>query len=150
MRTALTRWTPTADLFRDRMSRFIDEAFNDFVSPGLSLEAASTRPWMPAVDIEETGDSLNLYVEIPGLTKDDVQLTLENNVLTISGERTFDQERKGSNYHRVERAYGKFSRAFSLPTNVDAEKVKASFEHGILAVTLPKTDAAKPRRISIR
>lgn len=149
MRTALTRWTPTADLFRDRMSRFIDEAFNDFVSPG-SLDAASTRPWMPAVDIEETEDALTLYVEIPGLSKDDVQLTLENNVLTISGERRFDQERKGSNYHRVERAYGKFSRAFSLPTNVDTEKVKAGFDNGVLAVTLPKTDAAKPRRISIR
>ncbi len=150
MTTGLIRWTPQTDLFRSRMSRFFDQAFDEFLSPLAGSEELSSRGWLPPVDIRETDEALALHAEIPGLTKDDVNITLENNVLTISGERKFEKDAKKDNYHRIERAYGAFSRSFSLPANVRTDQVRASFKDGVLTVSLPKAEEAKPRRIEIK
>lgn len=150
MTTGLIRWTPQTDLFRSRMSRFFDQAFDEFLSPLAGSEELSSRGWLPPVDIRETDEALTLHAEIPGLTKDDVNITLENNVLTISGERKFEKDAKKDNYHRIERAYGAFSRSFSLPANVRTDQVRASFKDGVLTVSLPKAEEAKPRRIEIK
>lgn len=150
MKTAMTRWTPTGDLVRDRFSRFFEDAFNEMLRPYGDTEDVSTRAWMPAVDIRETDDALELAVELPGMKKEDVSLTLENGVLTISGERTFEGEDKNDAYHRIERSYGKFTRSFTVDRNIDSNKVEANFEDGVLHVALPKAEESKPRRISIK
>lgn len=150
MTTGLIRWNPEADVLRTRVDRLFNQMLGDLWSSPVSTEEVSTRRWSPAVDIRETDEALILTAELPGLTKEDVQITLENQVLTLSGERKFEKEAKGENFHRIERSYGAFTRAFTLPTHVKTEKVDASFEHGVLTVTLPKMEESKPRRISIR
>lgn len=150
MKTGLIRWSPQTDLFRSRLDRLFDQAFNEFLSPESRSGVASTLDWMPPVDIKETDEAMTLFVEIPGLSKEDASITLENNVLTISGERKFEKDVEKENYHRIERAYGSFSRSFSLPANVRTEQVDASFKEGVLTVSLPKIEEAKPRRIEIK
>ncbi len=149
MTTGLTRWTATPDIFRQRVDRLFDRAFSDFLAP-VSDDAVSTRRWMPPVDIRESGDALELSVELPGVKKEDVQITLENNVLTIGGERKFEKDVKQENYHRIERVYGSFARSFTVPGNLRHDQIQASFEDGVLTVTLPKADEAKPRKIDIK
>jgi HSP20 family protein len=105
---------------------------------------------MPAVDISESADALALSVELPGMKKEDVQITLENNVLTIAGERKFEKDVKEENYHPIERAYGSFARSFTVPGNLRHDQIQASFDSGVLTITLPKADEAKPRKISIK
>jgi HSP20 family protein len=151
MRSALTRWTPTGDLVRDRFSRLFEDAFNDMLRPyGSEAEGVASRAWMPAVDIRETDEELTLFVDLPGMSREDVAITLENQVLTIAGERTFEQKEKNDNYHRLERSYGSFSRSFSLPQNVRGEAVAANFKDGVLTIRLPKAEESKPRRIDIK
>jgi HSP20 family protein len=108
--------------------------------------------WCPVVDVHETPEQLVLRAELPGLTAADVGLSVENGVLTISGEKKQEVEegKEGTEYHLVERRYGHFERRFTLPRSVDAEKVKAEFADGILRIMLPKAEAAKPRRIEIK
>jgi HSP20 family protein len=149
MTTSLIRWNPATDLFRDRFDRLFDRAFTDFLAP-VSDEAQSTRRWMPAVDIKETADALTFSAELPGLTKEDVHITLENNVLTIAGERKFEKDVKEENYHRLERSYGTFARSFTVPGNVSPDRVDATFANGVLHVVLPKAEEAKPRKIEIK
>lgn len=149
MTTGLTRWTPGSELFRDRFSRLFDQAFADFRNFETGEDVAS-RNWMPAVDISETDDALLLYAELPGMTKDDVDITLENNLLSIRGERKFEKEAQKENFHRIERTYGSFSRSFTLPSNVRSDEVKASFKDGLLHIEIPKAEEAKPRKISIK
>jgi HSP20 family protein len=146
---ALTRWTPTGDLVRDRFSRLFEDAFNDMLRPIGETEGVASRGWIPAVDIRETGEELTLFVDLPGMQKEVVSITLENQVLSISGERLFENQEKNDNYHRVERSYGAFSRSFSLPQNLRAEGVAASFGDGVLTIRLPKAEESKPRRIDI-
>lgn len=148
--TTLMRWTPESEFLRNRVGRLFDQTFNEFLSPLTSTEEMRGRGWFPAVDIRETDDSLTVFCEIPGLKKEDVSITLENNVLTISGERKFEKETKEQSYHRMERSYGKFSRSFSLPSNLETSKVDASVQDGVLRISLPKVEAAKPRRIAIK
>lgn len=150
MTTSLTRWTPTGDLFRTRFSRLFDEAFNDMLQGHEGSEETTRRGWMPPVDIRETEDALFLTAELPGLTKDDVEITVEDHTLTLRGERKLEKDVQKESYHRIERAYGTFSRTFSLPTNIDTEGVSASFEDGVLQVEIPKAEEAKPRKIAIR
>jgi HSP20 family protein len=150
MTVGLTRWTPANDLFRARFGRFFDQIFEDALTPGLGQEPGRSNAWVPAVDIKETAGSLILTAELPGLKKEDVQLSIENHVLTLSGERRFEKDVEEENYHRVERTYGSFTRSFTLPDNVRTEEVDASFEHGVLTIQLPKTEEAKPRKIAIR
>jgi len=151
MRHAIARWTPTGDLVRDRFGRLFEDAFNDMLRPyAADPEAISGRSWIPRVDIRENADRLTLQVDLPGLGKDDVNITLENNVLTIAGERKFVADEKANEgYHRLERAYGAFSRSFTLAPTVHTDKVEATFQDGVLTIQLPKQEESKPRRIAI-
>jgi HSP20 family protein len=150
MQTGLTLWTPSGDVLRDRLERMFNQAFGDLTPTGVGSEDVSTRRWAPAVDIRETDEALTLVAELPGLKREDVTITLENNVLTLSGERKFEKEAKQENYHRIERAYGSFARSFTLPNNVKADQVQAAFKDGVLSITLPKVEEAKPRKIEIK
>jgi HSP20 family protein len=149
MTTGLTRWNANPDILRQRVDRLFDRAFSDFLAP-VNDDAVSTRRWMPPVDIRESGDALMLSVDLPGVKKEDVQITLENNVLTVGGERKFEKDVEEENYHRIERAYGSFARSFTVPGNLRHDQIQASFENGVLTVTLPKADEAKPRKIDIK
>jgi len=106
--------------------------------------------WVPAVDIFENGkQELVLKAELPDMKREDISVLFENNTLTIKGERKFENEAKKEQFHRVERAYGTFSRSFSLPSTVDASKIGAEYKNGVLTVTLPFRDEARPRTINI-
>ena len=151
MQSGLTRWTPAGDVLRDRLDRLFGQAFGDYLTPAtVGSEDVSTRRWAPAVDIRETDEALSLVAELPGLKREDVTITLENSVLTISGERKFEKDTKEENYHRIERSYGSFARSFTLPNNVKPEQVQATFKDGVLTITLPKVEEAKPRKIEIK
>jgi HSP20 family protein len=146
--SALNRWSPQNAVVaaRDPFFRLFDTFFNQDLAGGEDL---TTRSWLPPVDIQETDDAFRLTAELPGLTRDDINITLENNVLRLSGERKFEKDVKKESYHRIERSYGQFTRSFALPQQVNGEKVQASFENGVLAVTVPKAEASKPRKIAI-
>ena len=150
-RNALSRLTRTPVL-HDPLFRGLDQLFSDDVFRpfgALSRESLQSSGWMPPVDIRETDDSFEFTAELPGLGKDDVTITIEEKVLTIAGERKWDEEETKNDYHRVERAYGSFSRSFTLPSVVDAEKVAAKFKNGVLTVSVPKAEEVKPRQIKI-
>ena len=129
-------------------NRAVEELFGELARPGYEGQEA-VRPWQPLVDIVETPQSYEVRAELPGVAKDNVQLSVENNVLTLSGERKFEKDVDKESYHRIERAYGAFSRSFALPNRVDAERVEAKYENGLLTVIIPKADEARPRKIEI-
>ena len=149
MRT-LTRWTPAQDLVRDRFGRLFDEAFSDMLRPLAQAEGNVNRTWAPPVDIRESEEHLTLALDLPGLRKEDVNITLENSVLTVSGERRFEADQKNETIHRLERAYGAFTRSFTLGPTVASDGVEANFEDGVLLIKVPKAEASKPRRIAIK
>jgi len=124
-----------------QLSRLLDDTHLGFTG-----EAGQ---WVPTVDIRETDDALLVQAELPGIEKKDVHLEVRDGVLTISGERRYEKDVKEENVHRVERAYGKFARSFSLPANVDADKVDATMKNGVLEVRLPKLERPKPKAITI-
>jgi len=140
----LTRYDPFRDLFRlqDELSRTLDDRFG--------LATGESVGWTPSCDILEDADSLIVRFELAGVEPKDVDVRFENGVLTLRGARKMEQEEKKENYHRVELRYGAFTRSFSLPTTVDAEKIKAEAKNGILTVTLPKRPEAKPRPIQVK
>ena len=105
--------------------------------------------FVPAVDVYEDEHSLTLKLEVPGLNEEDINVTLENNTLTVSGERKFEKEEKEENFHRIERRYGSFTRTFRLPSSVDSENVEAGYDKGVLKITLAKRAEAKPKTIKI-
>ena len=145
---ALARWTPRGNLqsFQDEMNRMFDQFFRG----GTGEEAGwGVRTWAPPVDIYETDDALILKAELPGVSKDDVSIEIHQNTLILRGQRKHEAEVKEDNYHRVERAYGTFQRSFMLPTLVDQEHVQATYHDGVLELRLPKSEAAKPKRIAI-
>jgi HSP20 family protein len=151
MRTALTRWAPAGDMVRGHFNRLFEDAFNEMLRPyGGDAEGVASRAWIPAVDIRENADGLKLSVDLPGLRKEDVTITLENNVLTISGERKLQDEQRNDTFHRLERAYGAFTRSFTLAPTVQSDRVEANFVDGVLEITLPKVEESKPRRIAIK
>lgn len=144
--TGLIAWDP----FRD--FRTVQERFNRlFASPATTRrdEEMSLGAWIPPVDIAEDKDRIVLTAELPGFKQDQIAIQMEGGVLTLRGERKFEEEKDGRNYHRVERAYGQFVRSFTLPSNVDRASIKASFTEGLLEVELPKREEAKPRQIPI-
>lgn len=125
----------------------LDRLFGDLLEPfGQGL---SRQSWAPPVNIEETADAYEVTAELPGLRPDDVEITVEQNVLSISGERKWGDDAENKNFHRVERGYGRFLRTFALPHQVDGEQVQARFQDGVLNVSIPKAEGAKPRRIQI-
>jgi HSP20 family protein len=112
-------------------------------------EPTGVRPWTPPVDIVENENELVLTADIPGVKMEDIDIKIEDSTLSISGSRQFESEKKDGGYHRIERAYGQFQRAFSLPDSVDAGNVTAAYDNGVLRVTLPKKEIAKPRSIKV-
>ena len=127
------------------MSRLFRDAF----SSQLGETELSTRSWAPPVDIYETEDAIVLKAELPGVDPKDVEVRVEDNTLFLKGERKFEKEVKEQNYHRVERSYGSFARSFSLPNSISTDKVKAEFKDGMLTLTMPKREEAKPKTIKI-
>ena len=148
---AIVRWEPFRDLLaiQDRMNRIFDESFRGMNRPGED-DWALGGTWAPLVDIYEREGNIELKAELPGIDPKDVDVRVENNVLTLRGERKVDREVNRESYHRVERTYGSFSRSFTLPSVVDTEKIKAEYRDGVLHLTLPKKEEAKPRKISIK
>ena len=116
----------------------------------LFTDGGSTRPWAPAVDILETDNELVLKADLPGVEMKDVDINIENGTLTLKGERKFEREEKNKGFHRMERSYGSFVRYFTLPDTVDPEHVHAEYNNGVLTVTLPKKEIAKPRNIKVQ
>jgi HSP20 family protein len=147
---AIVRWEPFRDLqaVQDRLNRVFDDAFRG-VPRGGDDEWALGGSWAPSVDIFEHEGNLVLKAELPGVDPKDVDVRVENNVLTLRGERRLETEVKKEKYHRVERAYGTFSRSFTLPNVVDTEKIKAEYKDGVLQVTLPQREEAKPKQIQV-
>jgi HSP20 family protein len=145
---AVIRWDPFRDLnmLQDRMNRLFEDAGR---GARRNEEPASTTIWSPAVDIYETDGEIIVQAELPGMDRKDISINLENNVLTIRGDRQFKKETKEDNYHRIERSYGGFSRSFSIPTTVDEEKIRADYKDGVLKIVLPKKEQAKPKQIQI-
>jgi HSP20 family protein len=146
MRGSMSLWNPIAPLFAtEPFFRLLDPRFSG--EPAQN-EELSSRAWTPPVDVHETRDAFLVQAELPGVTREEIGITLENNVLRLTGERKPQQEENVS-YHRVERPYGAFSRSFALPVQVDAERIQAAFQDGVLTITVPKAEQAKPRKISI-
>jgi HSP20 family protein len=117
---------------------------------GNSQESLTLAEWMPVVDISEDDREYVITAELPEVKKEDVRVTVENGVLTITGERKFEKEEKGKRWHRVERAYGSFARSFALPDDGDAAKVNAEFKEGVLKVRVTKSEAARPKQIEVK
>lgn len=141
---ALTPWTPMSSL-KQEMDRLFDRFFEPQTGDVFAL-----GEWAPSLDLTETKDALMATLEVPGLDPKDIQISLQEQLLTIKGEKKHEKEEKDERRHRVERAYGAFTRAIRLPVAVDGEKVTASFKNGVLTVTLPKTPAAKGTTIPIK
>jgi HSP20 family protein len=143
----IVRWEPLREFstLQNEMNRLFNTVF-DAPSPGNS---GTLRRWMPAMDLVETADHFVLRADLPGLTEDDVKIEFEDGTLTLSGERKVENEDKGEGYYRAERAFGSFSRSLTLPQGIDPEAVTASFDRGVLEVSIPKPEERKPRRIEI-
>lgn len=142
---ALVRWDPMRELdsLQGDMNRLFDRFFAGRTPHGIS------RRWIPAMDLVETEDHLVLRGDLPGMSEDDVNIEIKDGVLTVSGERKAEHEDKGEGYHRVERAFGSFSRSLSLPQGVDPEGIEAKFDNGVLEVRIPRPAEAKPTRVQI-
>lgn len=148
MSTQIARWTPN-DLFRHRFDRVFDNALTDFFGNGRNGEEVHSNAWLPPVDVRETDESLQLAMDLPGMSREDVEIVVEDRTLTVRGERKFEKDVERESYHRMERAYGSFSRSFTLPANVQTDSVKAQFDSGVLTLVLPKVEESKPRKIEI-
>jgi HSP20 family protein len=132
-----------------RLNSVLDEAFNAW--PYQTQETGSvTSSWMPACDVFEDKEAVKIVAEVPGVRPEDVKLSLENNLLTVRGEKKQQAEERNEQVHRYERSYGTFERTFALPTTVDPERIAAKYEHGILTVTIPKAERARPREIPVK
>ncbi len=147
--TGIVRWDPVKEMLRlqERMTRMFDEVWGQ---RRLSEDEIITGSWLPAVDVRETKDALEIQVELPGIEAKDVNVSVENGVLTLRGSRNFEKATEGETYHRVERSYGAFERSFTLPTNVDPDRINAVYRLGVLHLTIPKREEAKPKAISIK
>jgi len=146
---AFVRWNPERDLMP--MREEMDRLLHRFLRQGDGEDETWRRGmWAPPVDLYETDEAFVLKAELPGFSKEDLQIEFHDHRLTLRGERQRETEAKEEQYHRLERAYGRFERAFQLPTTVDAEKIQASFKAGVLELRLPKSEVAKPKRIAIR
>jgi HSP20 family protein len=124
--------------------------FQDSINRLFSEDNLKARPWAPAVDIVETENELVLKADVPGVELKDIDIQLENGTLTVKGERKFEKEEKNKGFHRMERSYGSFVRIFTVPDSVDSEHVKAAYDAGVLTITLPKKEVAKPKAIKVQ
>src|ERR671938_1720246 len=144
---SITRYDPFRELrmLQDEVNRL----FTSNVSRSFDDEGLMRGAWTPSVDIYENKDQIVLEAELPGMNREDFDLTIENNVLTLRGERRFEKKDEADNYHRVERSYGSFTRSFTLPQTISAEGATAEYNNGVLRVTLPKREETKARRIQV-
>jgi HSP20 family protein len=143
----LIRWEPTREL--SSLPSDVNRLLNAFFDAPVGGNGTSRRTWIPAMDLVETEDHFLLRADLPGLSEQDVSIELQDNVLTLSGERKAEHEERNEGYHRVERAFGRFSRSLTLPEGVDTDAVQASFDDGVLEVRIPKPEERKPRRVAI-
>lgn len=143
----LTRWEPFREFasLQDRMNRLFRDSFDDVGRD----ESLTTSTFAPAVDVYEGEHEVTLKVEVPGINEKDIDVRVENDTLTVHGERKIEKEEKEENYRRVERQYGAFTRTFTLPTTVDSDNVSASYDKGVLKISLPKKAEAKPKQIKV-
>ena len=149
----ITRWEPMQDLLelRDEMNRALEgRPLRARLRRYSGEEEGMRGAWLPPVDIRETKDAIEIMAELPGVDAENVDVSVEGNVLTIRGERRQEQVREDETFHRVERSYGMFERSFTLPRSVNAEKVSASYRDGILTVTVPKREEAKPKTVKVQ
>ena len=144
---AIIRWDPFREMvtMREKMNRL----FEDSLAQKGEDKDMMTSNWAPAVDIYETANELVLAAEVPGIEEKDIEIKIEDNTLTLRGERKFEKETKEENFHRIERSYGSFFRAFSLPNSVDTERIEAEHENGVLRVIMPKRQELKPKTVKI-
>jgi HSP20 family protein len=145
--TLLTRWEPIRELagLQDRMNRL----FSDSFSAVTSQESLAAGSFVPPVDVYEDEQGIRLKMEVPGIDEKDIDIRLENNLLTVRGERKLEKETKEENYHRIERSYGSFTRSFSLPNTVNTDEVKAAYGKGVLTISLGKRAEARPKQIKV-
>ena len=144
----LVRWNPLGEM--TAMQNRINRWFNDpFWPVGRMDNEAGMGMWNPAVDLYEKDDHFVIKAELPGVNKKDITIDLKDRVLTLSGQRSYDNEVKEENYYRRERSYGKFQRAFTLPADVDSDKIKAEFNDGLLQIEVPKPEQQKPKKVTI-
>lgn len=138
---------PIQDLFsvHNDINRFFDQWYR----PARYRAESETLDWMPVVDIMEADGHIEIRAEMPGLSEQDVQVSVTDDVLTLKGEKTQESENKDQKYHRVERSYGRFQRSFTLPANLDPEEIKAKFTHGVLTVSIPKVKEVEPKEVQI-
>ena len=143
--TVITRWDPFREFstLQDRMNRLLHDSYGD------REEALTTSTFAPPVDVYEDEHNVTLKIEVPGIDEKDIDVRIENNTLTVHGERKFEKEEKEENFRRVERQYGSFTRSFTLPNTVDNEQVQANYEKGILRIQLAKKAEAKPKQIKV-
>lgn len=134
---------PNRDLFSKNFSDIMDEFFNDVVNQ-------RSNSFVPGIDISETDDGFEVTAELPGMKKEDIDISLDNGRLTISGERKFEEEKEGKTYHRVETRYGSFNRSFQLPDNVDEESINAKYENGLLHISIDKSEDKVKKQIEIQ
>lgn len=148
---ALVRWDPVREIdsLQGEMNRLFTTFFDTPTGAAGGNGGTATRRWIPAMDLVETGEHFVLRADLPGVTENDVNIEVENNVLTVSGERKTETEEKHEGYYRLERSMGAFSRSLTLPEGIDAEAVTATFANGVLEVRIPKPVNAQPRKVQI-
>jgi HSP20 family protein len=147
---ALIRWEPVAELgtIQNEMNRLFNNLFD--VPTGRSSNGTQARRWIPAMDLVEAADHYVLRADLPGLSDGDVNVQLEDSVLTVSGERKAEQHTEQEGYYRLERAFGGFSRSLTLPDGIDPDSIQAHFDRGVLEITIPKPERKKPRQVQIK
>jgi HSP20 family protein len=143
--TVLTRWDPFREFstLQDRMNRLFRDSYGD------REEALTTSTFAPPVDVYEDEHNVTLKIEVPGIDEKDIDVRVENNTLTVHGERKFEKEEKEENFRRVERQYGSFTRSFTLPNAVDTENIHATYDKGLLKIQLAKKAEARPKQIKV-
>jgi HSP20 family protein len=148
--TLLTRWEPLREFstMQDRMNR-MNRLFRESYSPEGPEEALTTTSFAPPVDIYEDEHNITLKLEVPGINENDIDVQIDNNTLTVHGERKMEKEEKEENFRRVERQYGSFTRSFTLPSSVDPQQVSADYNQGVLKIKLAKKAEAKPKQIKV-
>jgi HSP20 family protein len=144
--TMITRWDPFRELstLQDRMNRLFNDQFG-----AITHDESLTGAFVPPVDVYEDENSIQVRMEVPGIEEKDIDIRLENNVLTVRGERKLEKEEKEENFHRIERRYGSFTRSFTLPATVNSEDVSADYDKGVLKIRLAKRAEAKPKQIKV-
>lgn len=147
--STLVRWEPTRELasLRDRVDRLFGETFGRAWG---DQEGLTSGAWIPPVDVFESEDHIVLKADLPDVNKDEVDISVQNNTLTIKGERKMEDEVKEKNFYRMERTYGAFTRSFTLPPTIDSERIDANFNNGVLTLTLPKREESKPKQIKVK